>query len=326
MKVVKKLLFTALRLITLLIGVSIISFMLVTNAPIDPIDAYIGPEKTISQEARESIIEHWGLNEPAYKRFITWGRNTLKGDLGMSITYKKPVIDVIGERFKYSFPLMISAWILSGILGFLLGVLAGTFNGGKIDKVIKSLSLISQSAPTFWIGLIMLSLFSITLGWFPIGFSAPIGALADNITIGDRLYHLVLPVLTLSIVNSGRIILLTRQKLIEILNMDFINYARVRGENEFQIVMRHGIRNIAIPAITDHFTSFSELFGGIVLAETVFSYPGLGSATIAAGMNGDVQLLLGIAVFTAIFVFIGNLLSNIITEIIDPRIRVVKNV
>lgn len=312
---------TIFRMITVLIGVCIIAFVLVSNSPIDPLTAYVGAESTLSEEAKEEVAEHWKLNDKPIDRFIAWGNNLLHGDLGNSITYKQPVSKIIFERFKYSFALMMLAWVLSGIIGFIMGILAGTFKGSLFDKIIKLICLVFQSAPTFWIGLLVLSLFAIYLGWFPIGLGAPMGKVASEITIWDRIYHLILPASTLSVLCSAKITLFTRQKLIEIMNSDFILFARARGESTFQIIKRHALRNVALPAITEQFASFSELFGGIALAETVFSYPGLGTATTAAGLNGDVPLLLGIAIFSTIFVFVGNLIANILYGILDPRIR-----
>lgn len=321
MKKLKYFASTLFRMITLLIAVSILSFVLLTSSPIDPLTSYIGTETTISEEAKDEIVAYWGLNDPPAERFLTWAKNTLHGDFGTSIAYKKPVINVIGERFKYSLLLMIIAWVLSGILGFLFGMLAGIYKGSLFDKLTKVFCITLQSAPTFWIGLLILSFFSIHLGWFPIGFAAPIGKAAGDITIWDRLYHLILPAITLSILSIGKITLYTRQKVIEILDCDFILMAKARGETTFQIIKRHVIRNICLPAITEQFSSFSELFGGMALAETVFSYPGLGSATTAAGVKGDVPLLLGIAIFSAIFVFVGNMTANILYSVLDPRIR-----
>lgn len=311
---------TAFRMITLLIAVSILSFALMEASPIDPLTAYIGTNSTLSEEARTEIAGHWGLNDPPVRRFTVWAKNFIQGDWGDSITFKRPVKTVILERFRYSVWLMLAAWILSGVLGYILGITAAVRKGGIGDKIIKTFCLVVQSAPTFWIGLLILSLFAVRLGWFPIGLAAPMGKLAADVTLADRLYHMVLPAFTLSVLGIGKITLYTRQKMIEILDSDFILYARARGENTRQIVMRHGIRNTMIPAVTLQFASFSELFGGIALAESVFSYPGIGSALTAAGLNGDVPLLLGIAVFSALFVFAGNLAANLLYVILDPRI------
>lgn len=309
------------RMLTLLVAVSILSFVLVAASPIDPLTAYIGTDSTLSQEAKDKIAGHWGLNDPPVQRFTAWAGNFIKGDWGTSISFKKPVKKVIGERFSYSVVLMLIAWAVSGILGFLAGILAAVKKGSVWDRLIKTFCLALQSAPTFWVGLLVLSLFAVRLGWFPIGLAAPMGKLAEDVTLTDRIYHLILPALTLSVLGISKITLYTRQKLIEIMNSDFILFAKARGESTRQLVLRHGLRNIALPAVTVQFAAFSELFGGIALAESVFSYPGIGSALTTAGLSGDVPLLLGIAVFSAIFVFAGNLIANLLYGMLDPRIK-----
>lgn len=312
------------RMLLLLILVSLIAFLLITHAPIDPLDSYVGTESTLSQEARQQIAEYWGLNDPLPQRFLTWVNHALHGDLGQSISFKRPVGQVIKERFTYSIVLMLVAWALSGIFGFLLGVFCGRHQDSLIDRILKVFSLALKSAPTFWLGLLILTVFAIQLGWFPIGMAAPIGKVSTDVSLGDRIYHLILPALTLTLVSMSDILLYTRQKYIETRNQDFILYARARGESEGQLTRRHILRNIALPAITVQFASFSELFGGMTLAENVFSYPGIGTATTAAAMNADVPLLLGISLFSAIFVFVGNFIANILYGVVDPRMKEVE--
>lgn len=312
---------TTIRMLTLVIAVCILSFILVSASPVDPLQAYVGAESTMSEEAREEVAEYWGLNDPPVERFFTWANNTLHGDLGTSITYNMPVAQVISERFVYSLALILAAWVLSGVIGFTAGILAAVRRGGIFDKCVKTFCLILQSAPVFWFGLLMLTVFSVILGWFPTGQAAPVNKLAEDVTIWDRIYHMILPAVTLSILGISKITLYTRQKLIEIMNSDYMLFARARGESTGQLVARHGLRNIAMPAITLQFASFSELFGGIALAETVFSYPGLGSAVTAAATNGDAPLLIGIAMFSALFVFAGNFIANVLYGIVDPRLK-----
>lgn len=309
------------RMVLLLIAVSIAAFILITKAPIDPLVSYIGTNSTLSVEAKQEIAEYWGLNDPLPERFMTWTSHVIKGDFGTSITYKKPVIEVIKDRFSYSIILMLLAWLFSGISGFILGVFCGLYKGSAFDRIIKLFCLVLKSAPTFWLGLLILTVFAVHLGWFPMGMAVPAGKLAEDVTIGDRIYHLILPVLTLTIVSISEPVLYTRQKIVEIMNSDFILYARARGESKGQLVRRHILRNVALPAITVQFAAFSELFGGMALAENIFAYPGIGTATTAAALNADVPLLLGIALFSALFVFTGNLIANILYGIFDPRIR-----
>lgn len=317
----KNILTETVRMILLLAAVSLIAFLLITNAPIDPLVSYIGTNSTLSEEAKAQIAEYWGLNAPPMERFFTWAGNVLQGDWGESITYKRPVAEIIAERFSYSIVLMLLAWSLSGILGFAIGIICGLRQGGIFDRITKLFCLTMKSAPTFWVGLLALMVFSVELGWFPLGMAVPLGVSAEDVTIWDRIYHLVLPVFTLTIVSISEVVLYTRQKLIEIMSSDFILYARARGENTTQLVFRHILRNIALPAITVQFASFSELFGGMALAENVFSYPGIGSAATAAAMNADVPLLLGVALCSALFVFTGNLIANLLYDVFDPRIK-----
>lgn len=321
-KVLKKIIWPSLlRMITLLIAVSVLAFALVMGSPVDPIDAFVGSESNVSQEQRDNVAEYWGLDKPPVERFFTWAGNVLQGDMGTSTTYRLPVTQVIGERVKASLALMGVAWILSGIFGFVLGILAGVNRGRVMDRMIKTFCLALSSAPTFWIGLLILMVFAVNLQWFPIGLAAPIGKLASEVTLWERIHHLILPALTLSIVGVSNIALHTRQKMIDVLESEYVLFAKARGESTYSIIKRHGIRNIMLPAITLQFASFSELFGGSVLAEQVFTYPGLGNAVTQAGLHGDMPLFLGIALFSAVFVFVGNLIANIVYGVIDPHIK-----
>ncbi|MGE7622988.1 ABC transporter permease [Viridibacillus sp. NPDC096237] len=314
-----------IRITTLLIAICFISFLLVKNSPIDPIQAYIGADMLkVGPEQREKIAEYWGLDQPVIVQFLNWGSAVLKGDLGTSMIFRRPVIDVISERFLNSLVLMVAAWLLSGVIGFILGVIAAMKKGTWIDRIIKWYCFTLASTPTFWMGLLVLIVFAVWLGWFPIGLGVPAGVLSENVTMMDRIQHLILPVLTLSILGVANVALHTRQKLIDVLASDYVLFARARGEQGFILFWRHGLRNIALPAITLQFAAFSELFGGAVLAEQVFSYPGLGQATIEAGLRGDVPLLLGLVIFSAIFVFVGNLLADLSYHILDPRMREVR--
>lgn len=321
-KVGRFILFKMIRIVTLLVAICFISFLLIKNSPIDPIQAYIGADMLkVSPEQRAQIAEYWGLNEPVMTQFFNWGSAVLQGDLGTSMIHRRPVIDLIGERFVNSIVLMMAAWILSGVIGFILGIVAAMKRNTWIDRFIQWYCYTLASTPTFWVGLLMLMIFAVSLGWFPVGLGVPIGVLTEDVTVMDKVRHLILPAVTLSIVGVANVALHTREKLIDVLSSDYVLFARARGERGFTLFWRHGLRNIALPAITLQFAAFSELFGGAVLAEQVFSYPGLGQATVEAGLRGDVPLLLGLVIFSTIFVFVGNLLADIIYEFVDPRTR-----
>lgn len=311
-----------LRIASLLFAICLISFLLIKSSPIDPIQAYVGADMIkVGPEQREKIAEYWGVDKPVIEQFWSWGTAILAGDLGTSMIYRRPVSEIIGERFLHSLSLMITAWVFSGIIGFVMGVIAAMKRNTWIDRLIKGYCYILASTPTFWMGLLLLIIFAVSLGWFPIGLGVPVGVLADDVTLWDRVRHLILPAATLSIVGVGNVALHTRQKLMDVLDSEYVLFARARGEQGFVLFWRHGLRNIAIPAITLQFAAFSELFGGAILAEQVFSYPGLGQATVEAGLRGDVPLLLGLVILSALFVFIGNLIADLIYHLLDPRMR-----
>lgn len=311
------------KIATLLIAVSILSFILVSMSPVDPVRAYIG-EIGIANMSAENLARleaYFGLDTPPVVRYWNWFTDFLQGDMGISLFYRQPVASVIHVKFMNSMALMAAAWIFSGVLGFALGITAGFYRGRFIDRVIKGYALLIASTPTFWLALVLLMVFAVWLQLLPIGLSVPIGVNAAEVSVFDSLQHLILPALTLSVIGIANITLHTREKMIDIMAEDYILFAKARGKSRLAIVRNHALRNIMLPAITLQFASISEIFGGSVLVEQVFSYPGLGKAAVAAGLGGDAPLLLGIAVISAALVFSGNFIANILYGIIDPRIR-----
>ena len=316
--------FTARKLVRmalLLLGVSLTAFLLMDASPLDPLQTNIGQTAlgTMSPEQVAKLEEYWGVNTPAAERYMRWLRDVLRGDFGASLLYRRPVLEVIGQRLSNSLWLLVSAWLLSGGLGLGLGLAAGARRGRWPDRCIRGFCLVLSSTPSFWLALLLLMVFSVRLGVLPIGMSIPIGAAADSVTLAERLRHSVLPAVTLSVTGAAGIALHTREKVIDVLNSDYILFARARGEEH--ILRRHVLRNVALPAITLQFASIGEIVGGSVLVEQVFSYPGLGQAAVAAGLGGDMPLLLGITVITAAMVFGGSLTADLLYGVVDPRIR-----
>ena len=311
-----------IRMAVLLFLVSVLTFALVSASPLDPLATNVG-QAALGSMSREQIArlqEYWGVGVPPMERFFSWAKDFFRGDFGMSLLYRQPVMQVIGIKLKNSLWLMVTAWSLSGLVGFALGILAGKKPGSAADRIISAYALVTASTPAFWLALVFLMVFAVWLGWLPIGLSVPIGVEASGVTIGDRIVHAVLPALTLSVTGISNIALHTREKMAEAMESDYVLFARARGESEGRIVIQHGIRNVLLPAMTLQFASISEIFGGSVLVEQVFSYPGLGQAAVSAGLGGDVPLLLGITVITAAIVFAGNLTADILYRAVDPRI------
>ncbi|WP_062359295.1 ABC transporter permease [Vreelandella aquamarina] len=310
-----------LRLLLVLLSVAAVSFGLMMLSPIDPVDAYLGPQMAqVSPEQRTLIAERWGFNAPASVQFHHWLQQLLSGELGWSHIYNQPVSDVINQRFQRSFFLLLSAWLLSLILGVVLGIAAGSKEGSLLDRLISGYAYITASTPTFWLAMLALLLFSVTLGWTPTCCAGPTGVLSQEVTLLTQLHHLLLPTLTLALLGVATITLHTRAKMAAFMRSDTALHAFAQGASRFDIAWRHGLRHASLPAITLAFASLGELFGGSILIEQVFAYPGLGQATVAAGLRSDVPLLLAIALFTALFVSVGNLIADGLYQWADPRI------
>lgn len=312
------------RFALLMLAVGLVVFALVSMSPIDPVQANVGQAAYVnmSEAKRAQLASYWGGDVPFWERFANWAGALMQGDMGTSLRFNAPVSEVIAHRAANSLALMGIAWLLSGVLGFALGVAAGARRGGALDRVVRSYCFLLASTPTFWLGLLILMVFAVQLGWFPIGFSVPIGVSAADVTLADAVHRLVLPALTLSVTGVANIALHTREKVVDVLESDYVRFARARGESELSVIVHHGLRNVALPAVTLQCAFISEIFGGSVLVEQVFSYPGLGQAAVTAGLGGDVALLAGIALVSAALVFGGNLLANILYGVLDPRMRV----
>lgn len=312
-----------IRILLLTICISMVTFALMKASPIDPLQANVGQAAlgTMIQEQREKLEEYWGVNTPPIRQYLSWAGDFVRGDMGISLLYRQPVTEVIAVKLSNSLFLMITAWIISGVLGFLLGVVSGMNQGKFVDKLIRGYCLVVSSTPAFWLALLLLMIFSVWLQLFPIGLSVPIGVEASGVTFLDRVYHAVLPALTLSITGVSNIALHTREKMIDVMQSDYVLFARMRGEKGWRLFRYYGFRNVLLPAVTLHFASISEIFGGSVLVEQVFSYPGLGQAAVAAGLGSDLPLLMAITIVSALIVFGGNLAANLLYGMIDPRIR-----
>lgn len=319
MKIFNYIMTNFIKMIVLIILVCIVTFTLAVNSPIDPIRQYVGSGVTLSVEQRESIEEYWGLNDTKLERFQKWSYNILHGDFGESLIYRKSVMSIIKDKAMSSLFLMICTFIVSGAVGYLLGLIMGKYRDSILDKAIKTICVTFSATPTFWVGILMLMIFSVKLNLFPIGFSIPIGKTMEDVNFYEKVYHAILPIITLTIVFIPNIALHTRSKTIDVLQSDFVLFAIARGEKS--IMKNHVIKNTVIPAITIQFGSFSEIFGGSVLAENVFSYPGLGSTIVDAGLGGDIPLLLGITIIIAIFVFLGNFIADMLCMAMNPMVR-----
>lgn len=319
---VRSVVFGIVRFVSLMVAVSFVTFALVANSPIDPVQANVGQAAYVSMspERRAELAERWETKTPLVERYVSWLADALHGDFGESLRFNAPVTSVVAERLGASLGLLAAAWVISSVLGAVLGIAAGACRGSAFDRAVRAYCYLLSATPTFWLALIALMVFSVYLGWFPLlGFAVPIGA-AGEVSLAVRLHHMVLPALVLSLTGVANVALHTREKLIEVLASDYVRFALARGEGWASIVLRHGVRNVVLPAITLACAQVGEIVGGSILVEQVFSYPGLGQAAVTAGLGGDAPLLVAIALVTAAFVFAGNALANVLYGIVDPRL------
>lgn len=311
-----------LRLIVLLVLVAAGTFILLSFSPVDPIRAYIGNDLLhVPPEQYARIAARWGLDQPLWERFGHWFARVLQGDLGYSMLFNAPVASVIKERFATSFALLCGAWLMSGLLGTAMGFVAGRFLNRWPDKMICRLSYLLSSLPTFWIGMLLLAVFAVRWPVLPVCCAWEPGNSGDMAGFTERLRHLILPVCALSLLGLGQITLHTRESIASVMKSDFVRFARSQGDKGWSLLRHQVLRHSITPALCLQFASLGELFGGALLAEKVFAYPGLGQATIDAGLRGDVPLLMGIVLFSTVLVFIGNSLSSWLVHVLNRAVE-----
>ncbi|MCW2257537.1 peptide/nickel transport system permease protein [Providencia alcalifaciens] len=310
-----------LRFICLLTVTAAGIFILLSYSPIDPIKAYIGNDLMhVPPEQYPLIAARWGLDQPLWVQFWRWFSQMLQGDMGYSMLYNTPVIQVISDRLVPSLALLASAWVFSGVVGFALGLIAGRYLHRWPDKIISIFAYLLASIPVFWIGLLLLSLFAVSLHWAPICCAWPIGLDEQTATLSQKLHHLVLPVVALGMLGVGTIALHTRSKVVEVMSSDFIHYAQAQGDNGWSMMRFHVLKHAITPAICLQFASVGELLSGALLAEKVFAYPGLGQATIDAGLRGDIPLLMGIVMLCATLIFFSNTIANVLLRKVNKGV------
>jgi peptide/nickel transport system permease protein len=260
-----------------------------------------------------------GLNEPLPVQYVHWVSHVLRGDLGRSLWMKRPVLPEVLQRLKATLLLTATALVLSTVVGLGLGVASAAWPRSLLDRWSVAASLSGASMPSFWLGIVLMVVFALWLGWLPAsGMFAPYGGGGA----GDLLAHLVLPAVTLAAASVTIVARLTRSTMLEALGQDYIRTARAKGVTEGFVVLRHGLKNALIPIVTVIGVQAGYLLGGAVLTETVFAWPGIGTWLKDAIFNRDYPVLQGGILFVAIVFVLVNLVVDISYAIINPRIRV----
>jgi peptide/nickel transport system permease protein len=311
-----------LQSLPLILFVMMINFLIIHAAPGDPITYLYGASAEVSAEQMSRLREQLGLSQPLYVQFLLYLRNLSRGDLGFSAINRKPVLDLILERVPATLVLMSAAFVFSLIAGALWGVISAVKARTAIDYVVTAVSLFGYSMPTFWLGLILILVFSLQLGWFPTMGMATLGReLSGPSRLVDVLHHLVLPTITLGTFYVATYARLTRASMLDILGQEFITTAWAKGLRGRAVYYKHALRNALLPVITIVGLQIGFMFSGAVLTETIFAWPGMGSLTYQAILQRDHALLMGLFLIVSVCVIVMNLVTDLIYTVVDPRIR-----
>lgn len=299
-----------------------VTFFLIHLAPGDPALLLIG--ERISAETADNLREVYGLDRPLPLQYLTWLRAVvLQFDWGVSITFGRPVVSLLAEALFPTLVLGSTAMAIQYGIGVPLGVVAARRRGTFVDGAIRTVSLALYSMPLFWMGLMAILLFSHGVDLFPAGHMRSVGAaeMEPGARALDMLRHLALPALTLGLTMSGATVRFVRNRMIEVLEQDYIRSARAKGLSERRVIWIHAMRNVLVPVIQLFGLSLPFLLNGSLVLEVVFSWPGLGRTTYQAIMARDYPVILAATAFTAVVVILGNLLADILHAVIDPRSR-----
>jgi ABC-type dipeptide/oligopeptide/nickel transport system permease component len=300
----QRLLFT----VPVLIGVSILTFLMLHLVPGDPVAAMFVGQGGTSKEAMEKTREQLGLNDPLPVQYFTYVKGLVRGDLGTSIRTKQPVSDMIRNNLPATIKLTVMSMALAIVVGIALGVFAAIKRGSVIDSLVMMVGLAGVSMPSFWLGLLLISVFSIRLHWLPI-----IG--------GDDLKGLILPSIALGFAAAATIARMVRSSVVEVLGEQYIVTARAKGLNERRVILRHALRNAMIPTLTVVGLQFGGLLAGAVIIEQVFARQGIGRMLVTALQGRDFPVAQGGVLFVASVYVIVNLIVDLLYGAIDPRIR-----
>lgn len=309
-----------LQIIPTMIGISIIIFAISAMVPGDYITAVNNP--TMTAEKAAQLREIYGLDKPPVDRYFTWVGNMLKGNLGDSLVHKQPVTTVMNNYVWNSFFIAIFSLILSWIIAAFAGVFSAKFQYSLFDKIITLLVFLCMSLPSFFIGLLLIKFFALDLGWFPVGTmktSGLNGSTWDQLI--DIAWHMFLPVTVLTMLSTGSLTRYFRTSMLEVIRQDYIRTARAKGLKERTVIFKHALRNAMLPAITLMGFELPSLFGGAIIMEKIFIWPGVGQVYLESINMRDYPFMLGFTVFISVLTLLGNLLSDVLYGTADPRIR-----
>ena len=302
--------------IPVIFGVTIVAFFIMTLAPGDAVDMLISPG--LSVEDIELKKKSLGLDQPVYIQYVHWLQEMARGNLGYSFTNRQPVTERIFDRFGPTFTLAMCAMLLSYAIAIPIGILSAVRQYSVLDYTATIFSFLGVSIPSFFFGLLMIYFFSLKLDLFPTGGMQSIG---KEFSLADRLSHLVLPMVVLSLQNTGVVMRYTRSSMLDVVRQDYVRTARAKGLRSQIVLVRHALRNALIPVITLVGLQIPFLLSGAIITEQIFNWPGMGRLTVEAINQRDYPTIMGLNLLIAVLVVIGNLLADVFYGVVDPRIR-----
>lgn len=299
-----------------LLGVTVISYLIITLAPGDAVDIMVDP--TVSAADREAMREHLGLNDPLPVQYAKWLGQALQGNLGYSYLNGQAVTERIGERIGPTMTLSLFALLLAYMVAIPVGVVSATRQYSLVDYVSSVFALIGVSIPNFFLGLGLIYFFALKLKVLPVSGMYTLGGEKE---LADLLSHMLLPAIVLGAGTMGQVTRFTRSAMLDVIRQDFIRTARSKGVSQTLVIYKHGLRNALIPVITLLGLQIPNLLGGAIITEQIFSWPGMGRLTIEAISGRDYPVLMGLNLMAAILVVGGGLFSDMLYSVADPRIR-----
>jgi peptide/nickel transport system permease protein len=303
--------FAGMAVVMLLVATLV--FFITRLAPGDPAAVMLGEQATAADIAQ--LRASYGLDQPLPVQFAYWLKELARGNLGQSIFLQRPVTQALMERAEPTLYLTLFSIAIAALIGVPSGIASAVWRGRAVDQVFSAFAMLGASIPSFWFGLILMQIFAVALGWFPVaGYGDP------GVPLADRLHHLVLPAIVLGVVNSALILRFTRASMLDVLGEDHIRTARAKGVSEPRVILHHALRSALIPVLTVLALTFALLVGGAIVTETVFGLPGIGNLVVSAVLRRDYPVIQGaLLVIAGLYVLI-NLATDLLYLVVDPRV------
>lgn len=308
--------------LVVIVLLSYVCFGLMTLMPGDPVEMMISANPRITAEDVVRLRTFYGLDQPIYKRYANWVSDIAQGELGYSRTYRIPVTEMMSPALTSTFILSMCSLAFSLIVAIPLGIICALKPNSRLDYIVNLFNFAGISVPSFWLGIVLIIIFAVNLGWLPAGGYQTTGLQYTSWfhEIADKSKYLILPMLSLSIQSIGRFSRFTRSAMLEAMRNDFIRTARAKGLSRNVVVWKHGFRNALIPLITIVAISLSSIFSGALITETLFAYPGVGRLIYSSIMGNDFNVAMVSFVISVSMVLVMNLVADLLYGVVDPRI------